>query len=260
MTTEQTDGAGAAVRSLTVDIYSRRRGHRVGVRVLDAVTLTVAPCAVTALIGESGCGKSMVAGALSGLLPPGARADGRIGIDGRDLDAGDQQAWRDLRGSVVGSVPQSAATSFTPVRTIGDQLDEVIGVLGSAYTARELCDRVRLPVDALGKYPHEISGGMAQRAAVAAAIVSDPAVIVADEPTSALDPELAEGIWRLFGELAAAGAAVLVITHDMESLLRCGVASSMAVMCSGIIVEQRATADIERTDDPYVRSFFAAVS
>lgn len=254
---------GAAVRSLTVDIFSRRRGHRVGVRVLDDVTLTVAPRSVTALIGESGCGKSMVAAALCGLLPPGSRAGGWIDIGGRALPVADPAAWRDLRGQVVGSVPQSAATSFTPVRTIGDQLDEVIGVLGSGHTAGQLCDRVHLPRHTLGKYPHEISGGMAQRAAIAAAIVADPAVIVADEPTSALDPELAGGIWQLFGDLAEAGAAVLVITHDTGSLLDSAVASSLAVMRSGTVVEQCAAADLgadtRHVDDPYVRSFFDAV-
>ena len=255
-----TEENGVAVRSLTVDIWSRRRGHRVGVRVLDDVSLTVAPRSVTALIGESGCGKSMVAAALGGLLPPGSRVDGWIDIGGRELAAAGPDAWRDLRGKVVGSVPQSAATSFTPVRTIGDQLDEVIGVLGSAHTAGELCDRVHLPRRALDRYPHEISGGMAQRAAIAAAIVADPAVIVADEPTSALDPELAVGIWDLFGDLADAGAAVLVITHDMHSLLESGVASSIAVMRSGTVVEQRDPVGlVSGNGSPYVRSFFEAV-
>ena len=101
-----------------------------------------------------------------------------------------------------------------------------------------------------------ISGGMAQRAAIAAAIVADPAVIVADEPTSALDPELAEGIWGTVRRSADAGAAVLVITHDMHSLLESGVASSIAVMRSGTVVEQRDPVGLRlRNGSPYVRSF-----
>ena len=107
-----TEENGVAVRSLTVDIWSRRRGHRVGVRVLDDVSLTVAPRSVTALIGESGCGKSMVAAALGG-----CRRGRGWTVDRHrrtELAAAGPDAWRDLRGKVVGSVPQSAATSFTP--------------------------------------------------------------------------------------------------------------------------------------------------
>ncbi|MBA5848081.1 ATP-binding cassette domain-containing protein, partial [Gordonia amicalis] len=210
----------ARLDGLTVDVATRRRE---AVRVLDDVTLDLPAGSLTALVGESGCGKSMVAAALCGLLPPGSNVTGRMSL-GNDTFIGDEIAgrdprWRTLRGRRVGLVPQSAATSFTPVRTLGSQLDEVIVGLDGPRDAVELCLAVHLDPDALRLYPHELSGGMAQRAAIAAALAGDPQILVADEPTSALDPELAATIWDLLAATARRGAAVLVITHDVETMV-----------------------------------------
>ncbi|NDK88891.1 ABC transporter ATP-binding protein [Gordonia desulfuricans] len=248
----------ARVTGLTVDIATRRDRRADTVRVLDDVDLCLAAGSVTALIGESGCGKSMLAAALTGLLPPGSRVGGTVTVAGETLGVDDPR-WRALRGRHIGLVPQSPMTSFTPVRTLGGQLSEVVDVLGGSRTPAELCADVGLPVDALDCYPHELSGGMAQRAAVAAAIVAEPAVIVADEPTSALDPKRAQAIWALLGSLAERGAAVLVITHDMDALTEARVCRSIAVMRAGrIVAEQDLQACAEHPDD-YVAAFFTPI-
>ncbi|MCZ4578515.1 ATP-binding cassette domain-containing protein [Gordonia amicalis] len=286
----------ARLDGLTVDVAVRRREP---VRVLDDVTLDLPAGAMTALVGESGCGKSMVAAALCGLLPPGSSVTGRVSLGDDDfLDdevAGRDPRWRTLRGRRVGLVPQSAATSFTPVRTLGSQLDEVISGLGGTRDAVELCRAVHLDPDALRLYPHELSGGMAQRAAIAAAIAGDPAILVADEPTSALDPDLAAAIWGLLADTARRGAAVLVITHDVDTMVggrrgvggfdavprfardrlsrqgavprfardrlsRQGGADRVAVMRAGRIVEEGPAAEVLRSSEPYVAEFFEPVS
>ena len=247
----------AEVVDLTVHIDSTRRGAA-PIRVLHQVDLALPARSITALIGESGCGKSMLASALTGLLPAGSHAEGIVRIGAQELGLNDR-AWSGVRGRQVGLVPQGPATSFTPVRTLRSQLNEVIDILESSYTAKELCDAVGLGHEALGCYPHELSGGMAQRAAVAAAIAGDPAVIVADEPTSALDPALAHGIWELLADRARSGAAVLVISHDMDSLLAADVCSSIAVMRAGEIVTQQSPDACASDEDRYVADFFVPV-
>ncbi|WP_442928768.1 ATP-binding cassette domain-containing protein [Mycobacterium sp. Root265] len=246
------------LEGLTVDIAVRRRGTAT-VRVLDGVDLDVPAGRVTALVGESGCGKSLVAAALSGLIPPGARVSGRIILGGNDIRHDDEPAWRLLRGSRVGVVPQSAATSFTPVRTIGAQLGEVCERLAADRTPAQLCVAVALPVDALRRYPHELSGGMAQRAAIAAAVAGRPGLLLADEPTSALDPDNAAVIWRLLGQAAAEGAGVLVITHDMPSLLRAAVRPDVAVMAKGVVQQQFPLEEALASGDPHTRALLRAV-
>lgn len=248
----------ATLHGLTVDIAVRRRGTQT-VRVLDGVDLNVPAGQVTALVGESGCGKSLVAAALSGLMPPGSRVSGRIVLAGNEISHDDERAWRRLRGSHVGVVPQSAATSFTPVRTVGAQLGEVCARLAADRTPAQLCAAVALPVDALRRYPHELSGGMAQRAAIAAAIAGRPGLLLADEPTSALDPANAAVIWRLLGEAAADGAAVLAITHDMPSLLRSAVCADIAVMSKGVVRQQLPLDAALASADPHTRALLRAV-
>ncbi|WP_439030518.1 ATP-binding cassette domain-containing protein [Gordonia terrae] len=255
----------ARLDDVSVEIVVRGRWRRSAVRVLDDVSLDLTAGSMTALVGESGCGKSMIAAVLSGLLPPGSAATGRLRLDGEEFvdDAllGRDPRWRRLRGHRVGHVPQSAATSFTPVRTIGAQLDEVIAALGGSADAAELCRRVHLDPVALRLYPHELSGGMAQRAAIAAAIAGEPAILVADEPTSALDAHLAAEIWDLLAAAALRGAAVLVITHDIETLRRRADTTNdrVAVMRAGRIVAQGGFDALAASDDAYVAEFLEAV-
>lgn len=244
---------------VTVDINLRRGRDSTVVHVLDDVSLVVPAGRVTALIGESGCGKSLVAAVLSGLVPPGSHVRGQVFIGDTEVRSDDERAWRALRGRHIGVVPQSAATSFTPVRTIGSQLAEVCDRLAADRAPKQLLTAVALPVDVTRRYPHELSGGMAQRVAIAAALAGRPGLLIADEPTSALDPDNAALIWRLLGDAAADGAAVLVITHDMPSLRRAGVCDDLAVMARGTLMTQVPLAEAVRGTDPYVRTLLGAV-
>ncbi|MBC7302763.1 MAG: ABC transporter ATP-binding protein [Nocardia sp.] len=266
--------------------------------VVHAVTdlsLDIAAGAVTALIGESGCGKSMVASAVMGVLPHEAVTTGSVRLARRgaptagstglhrtgavrtvgrrqrsaaeitgsqrlggpiDILAGDLS----YRGRHVALIPQSPSTHFTPVRTIGSQLGEAIAELATAHTPADLVDRAGLSRDALDLYPHELSGGMAQRAAVAAALAGDPEVIIADEPTSGLDRVRTDQIGKLLRECADAGAAVLLITHDLSHLLRADLADTLAVMYDSRLMEVGPAAEV--LDDPwhdYTRDLLAAL-
>jgi peptide/nickel transport system ATP-binding protein len=250
----------AQLRAFTVDIATRQGRHSPVVHTLHEVDLTVTAGKLTALIGESGCGKSLVAAALCGLLPPGSRARGEILIGDRDFSAAKERDWRKVRGHHIGLVPQSAATSFTAVRTVGSQLTEVCRRLDSDRSAAELLTAAHLPVDTGALYPHELSGGMAQRAAIAAAVAGRPALLIADEPTSALDPGHAAAVWELLGSIAASGAGVLVITHDLTSLLDAGVCDEMALMRDGTIICQAPLAEMTDSADDYIGSFFAGAN
>ncbi|MBL1073655.1 ABC transporter ATP-binding protein [Nocardia sp. 2] len=230
------------------------------VHAVTDVTLSVRRGTLTALAGESGCGKSMVAAAVLGMLPRTAVVSGavRIGAADRAVDvlAGDGS----YRGRRVALVPQSPATHFTPVRTIGSQLLETIEAVGSRHTCAELARRADFPPEALDRYPHELSGGMAQRAAVAAALAGDPEVIVADEPTSGLDHARTDHTLRLLRRCADEGAAVLLITHDLSALLRTGVADDAAIMYASHVVESGPAAEV--LADPwhdYTRDLLAAL-
>ncbi|MFC4125373.1 ATP-binding cassette domain-containing protein [Nocardia rhizosphaerae] len=284
--------------SLTIEGLTVRipvRGDAVVHAVTD-VSLTVPEGTVSALVGESGCGKSVVAGAVLGVLPPSAVVTGSVRVDVGELafDVLDQPlgsgriprrrgtfGWRGwvgrrdghagpptrnavtadpghatspaaaahsraprtdaaahrFRGRTIALIPQSPGTHFTPVRTIGSQLTETIATLGTDHTPADLLALAGLPASALELYPHELSGGMAQRAAVAAALAGDPAVIVADEPTSGLDRDRTDQIGLLLRACADRGAAVLLITHDLGHLLRAGIADTVAIMYASRLME-----------------------
>lgn len=251
--------SAARLTGLTVGIDLRRGRASAVVDVLDDVHLDIPAGRVTALVGESGCGKSLVAAALTGLLPPGSRVHGTVHVGGRQVRCDDECAWRALRGRHVGSVPQSAATSFTPVRTVGSQLAEICARLRSDRTPEHLCAAMALPAGVVDRYPHELSGGMAQRVAIAAALAGRPGLLIADEPTSALDPDNAAVIWRLLGDAASDGAGVLVITHDMPSLLRAQVCDEVAVMARGTVLSQAPLSDALGSPDPYTQALLGTV-
>ncbi|MER7510108.1 ABC transporter ATP-binding protein [Streptomyces lavendulae] len=197
-----------------------------------------------ALVGESGCGKSVLASALLGLLPGNAETAGSALLaDGLDLLAADERTLaRTVRGRRVGLVPQSPAAHLTPVRTVRSQLQETVRELlapkgGKARlraAGESAAARAAFPADHLDHHPHELSGGLAQRAATALALVGDAPLLLADEPTTGLD--LVE---RTVDELRAhtrdAGRALLMITHDLAAARR--VADTVAVMYAGRIVE-----------------------
>lgn len=249
--------AGLRIEALSVRIPLRRHG---AVHAVTDVSIEVPAGSVTAIVGESGCGKSMIAAAVTGLLPPRATVTGSVEVSagGKQWDAL-HDASR-LRGRTVALIPQSPATSFTPVRTLGAQLDETIRAVGSLFCAADLVTQAGLTPTALDLYPHELSGGMAQRAAIAAAIAGDPAVLLADEPTSSLDRARTDEVLALLRARADAGAAVLLITHDVSALLRTAAADSLAVMYASRLMESGSASDVfSEPMHPYTTELLAAL-
>ncbi|MFD4456480.1 ATP-binding cassette domain-containing protein [Nocardia sp. NPDC058480] len=265
MTSARHQGTRLSIDALTVRIPVRRGDV---VHAVTDLSLDITAGAVTALVGESGCGKSIVASAVMGVLPSEAVTTGsvRLQLGAAGLAHTTAEPIEILadhppyRGRHIALVPQSPSTYFTPVRTVGSQLREAITALGTAHTPADLVERAGLSVAALELYPHELSGGMAQRAAVAAALAGDPEVIIADEPTSGLDRARTDQIGKLLRECADGGAAVLLITHDLGHLIRAGIADTVAVMYASRLMEVGPGAHV--LDDPwhdYTRDLLAAL-
>ncbi|MEU7177341.1 MULTISPECIES: ABC transporter ATP-binding protein [Streptomyces] len=234
------------------------RGGRRIAAVSDAA-FDLAPGECLALVGESGCGKSVLAAALLGLLPGNARTAGSARLNAAggtagpaEPDAGDggtielltaseQELARTVRGRRIGLVPQSPAAHLTPVRTVRAQLEETVreltGVRRSEARAdaERAADRAAFPLDHLDRYPHQLSGGLAQRAATALALVGDAPLLLADEPTTGLDRDLVERTVDELRRHTDDGRALLMITHDLAAAER--IADRVAVMYAGRIVE-----------------------
>ncbi|MFF2213352.1 ABC transporter ATP-binding protein [Streptomyces antibioticus] len=218
-----------------------------GGRRIAAVTdarFDVAPGECLALIGESGCGKSVLASALLGLLPANAETAGEAWLGGLDLlTAGERTLARAVRGRRIGLVPQSPAAHLTPVRTVRAHLEETVAALtgvrgrGAVREAAEACAaRTAFPANHLDRHPHELSGGLAQRAATALALVGDAPLLLADEPTTGLDRDLVEHtVDALRRHVDDGDRALLLITHDLAAAER--IADRVAVMYAGRIVE-----------------------
>lgn len=236
---------GAEVPVLAVENLSvrfRMRGGRDIAAVTDA-RFSVAPGECLALVGESGCGKSVLASALLGLLPANAETTGStvLGGDTDLLTADERTLARTVRGRRIGLVPQSPAAHLTPVRTVRAQLEESLreltGVRGSALGKAALvaAARASFPEGHLDRYPHELSGGLAQRAATALALIGDAPLLLADEPTTGLDRDLVERTVDELRRHTDEGRALLIITHDLAAAER--IADRVAVMYAGRIVE-----------------------
>ncbi|MGW6783761.1 oligopeptide/dipeptide ABC transporter ATP-binding protein [Streptomyces sp. NPDC054987] len=257
-------------------------------RYVEAVTdadLTLAPGESLALVGESGCGKSVLASALLGLLPGNAETAGSARLaDGLDLLAADERTLaRTVRGRRVGLVPQSPAAHLTPVRTVRAHLEETVRELadpapaphGPGRAARRgrarraalhaaaeaAAARAAFPATHLDRHPHELSGGLAQRAATALALVGDAPLLLADEPTTGLDRDLVERTAdELRAHTRADGRALLMITHDLAAAER--IADTVAVMYAGRIVEITPAADFfggPGPRHPYARGLLDAL-
>jgi peptide/nickel transport system ATP-binding protein len=217
------------------------------------------------LVGESGCGKSTTLFALMGLLPPNATVGGRILLDGVDILAGGEDSMRPHRWTDMAMVFQGAMNAFNPVKTIGSQIVEAMEVhdraSGKAAQARtrELLELVGIPGDRMRRYPHEFSGGMRQRAALAMALANEPRILLADEPTTALDVMVQAQILELLENLTKElGLTLVLVTHDLPLVTE--TCERAAIMYAGEIVEAGETQVLYREPrHPYTRLLFAAM-
>jgi peptide/nickel transport system ATP-binding protein len=241
------DAALVDMKGLTVDFH----GGRKPLRAVAGVDLTLAKGEVLALLGESGSGKTVTLRALMRLLPSRARIGGAIRIDGRDVLSLTSRELADMRGPVVSMVFQEPGIALDPVYSVGEQIAEAIvrheGVSHDKAWRRghELFERVRIPSPArrLYNYPHEMSGGMRQRAMIALALSCRPKVLLADEPTTALDATVQIQILLLLRELQRElGLAVIFVTHDIGVAVE--VADRIAIMYAGRIVESGSCSDV----------------
>jgi oligopeptide/dipeptide ABC transporter ATP-binding protein len=234
------------VEDLRVE-FTTRRGI---VHAVNGITFEIAPGETLGIVGESGCGKSVSALAILGLLPRNGRVpSGRAVFDGSDLIKRSDRELRRIRGKDIAMIFQDPMTSLNPVLTIGRQIREALethfGLSRAEADARaaELIDRVGIPSAKarLRDYPHQFSGGMRQRAMIAMALACEPKLLIADEPTTALDVTIQAQILDLLRELVAEeNAALILITHDLGVVA--GMCERVNVMYAGMFMET-ATAD-----------------
>jgi peptide/nickel transport system permease protein len=255
---EQTPAA-VSVRGLTVTIA--------GTTVVRDVGFDIAPGEAVGVVGESGCGKSITAKAVLGLLPAGGEiASGSIVFDGKDLTALREKELNRVRGAGIAFISQDPAGSLDPTFTVGSQLREVIHRhrpqphRQANAEAERLLRLVRLPdpADVLGRRPGELSGGMAQRVCIAMALAAEPTVLIADEPTTALDVTVQAEILALLRDLQRRlGMALLLITHDWGALA--DVCERALVMYAGEVIETATVDELcARPRHPYTAALLAA--
>jgi len=239
------------------------------VKAVDDVSFAVRQGETLAIVGESGCGKTMTALSLLRLVPnpPGRIVSGSIKIDGKDLVLLDEAEMRDIRGNEISMIFQEPMTSLNPVMTIGAQVSETIRLhqdLAKAAAMEKAIEMLRLvkipePVQRAKEYPHQLSGGMRQRAMIAMALSCNPRVLIADEPTTALDVTIQAQILDLILDLQKKlGTAVVLITHDLAVVAE--TAQRVIVMYAGKKVEE---ADVEELFGapmhPYTHGLMASI-
>jgi oligopeptide/dipeptide ABC transporter ATP-binding protein len=235
---------------------------------VDGVSFTIGRGETLGLVGESGSGKSLTALSIVRLvLPPGRITGGRVELEGQDLLRLPEAAMRRVRGRRIGFVFQEPMVALNPVYTIGFQIAETLGVHGLARGANarrrvvELLQAVRMPDPErrAREYPHQLSGGLRQRAMIAIAIAAEPRLLIADEPTTALDVTVQAEILDLLREMRRTlDLSLLLITHDLGVIA--GMADRVAVMYAGRIVEQAPVADLFASPaHPYTRGLLASI-
>jgi peptide/nickel transport system ATP-binding protein len=238
------------------------------VRALDGVDLEVRRGETFAIVGESGCGKSITALSIARLLPEAGRVvDGSVRLENTELLALPEAAMRNVRGQRIAMIFQEPATSLNPVLTVGTQIGEVLerhaGLRGAAVRRRavELLDAVGIAESArrIDEYPFQLSGGMKQRVMIALALAGEPDLLIADEPTTALDVTIQAQVLDLLRDLQArTGMAILLITHDLGIVA--DTAHRVGVMYAGRIVEVASReAFFATAQHPYSRKLFAAL-
>lgn len=254
-----------SVEDLKVYFFSDNRITRA----LDGVTYEVRSGETVCLVGESGCGKTVSALAILGILPrpPGKVMGGRILFNGQNLLDLDEERMRAIRGKQIAMVFQEPMTSLNPVFTIEDQITEAILVHEpiDREAARERCIQllrdvgIASPEERLNDYPHQLSGGQRQRAMIAMALACNPDLVIADEPTTALDVTIQAQILSLFQELKRSRRmALLYITHDLGVVAN--IADRIYVMYAGTIAEQGETSHIfHEPRHPYTMGLLASL-
>jgi len=252
------------VRGLEVT-FATARGRLEAIRGVD---LTVQSGETLGLVGESGCGKSVTMLAVMGLLAPNVQVKGSIRFRGMELAGRAQKELAKLRGARIGMIFQDPMTALNPVLTIGAQIAEAIRIHDTTVSARAAAARavdmlklvtIPFPERRALQYPHELSGGMRQRAMIAMAMANEPELLIADEPTTALDVTVQAQIIELLRRLQATHRMGLVlISHDLGIVA--GTADRVAIMYAGRIVERGAVEDIfDRPRHPYTRGLLASL-
>jgi peptide/nickel transport system ATP-binding protein/oligopeptide transport system ATP-binding protein len=236
---------------------------------VDGVSLSVAKGRTLGIVGESGCGKSMLSLSVMRLVPqPGRIAAGRVMFDGRDLIGLPPAEMRAIRGNRIAMIFQEPMTSLNPVFTVGDQITEAMRAHDRSASAGALksraiaaLGRVRIPAPdrRFDEYPHQMSGGMRQRVMIAMALACEPDLLIADEPTTALDVTVQAQILDLLRELQQqSGMAIILITHDLGVVAE--MADEVAVMYSGRVVERTSgTAIFDDPQHPYTLGLLGSI-
>ena len=237
-------------------------------RAVDGVSFTVEAGETVAIVGESGCGKSVTAGSVLRLIPePPGKIKGSIRFEGVDLLKLDERAMRDIRGNQISMVFQEPMTSLNPVLTVGRQIGETLRLhqgLGREAAERRVVEMLRLvgiaePERRAREYPHQLSGGMRQRVMIAIALACNPKLLIADEPTTALDVTIQAQILDLMSELKQrVGAAIILITHDLGVVAE--IAERVLVMYAGRKVEEARVSELFRSPrHPYTQGLLGAL-
>jgi peptide/nickel transport system ATP-binding protein len=252
-----------SVENVVVDLPTPRGN----LRAVDRVNLTVGAGQTLGVVGESGCGKTMLSRAILQLLPKKAKLGGRVMFAGQDLVSLDREALRKLRGRSLAVVFQDPMTSLNPVLTIGTQLIETLqehlelDLAAAKKRSVELLTAVGIPApeQRLTQYPHQLSGGMRQRVAIAIALSCEPKLLIADEPTTALDVTIQAQILDLLArEQRRRHMAMILITHDLGVVA--GRTDEVAVMYAGRVVERAPTpALFKKMRMPYTEALLAAI-
>jgi peptide/nickel transport system ATP-binding protein len=252
-----------SVEDVSVDLPTPRGN----LRAVDHVDLTVGAGRTLGIVGESGCGKTMLSRAILQLLPKKARLSGRVMFDGQDLVRLAPERLRRLRGRELAVVFQDPMTSLNPVLTIGTQLIETLqehlelDLASARKRSAELLAAVGIPApeQRLAQYPHQLSGGMRQRVAIAIALSCEPKLLIADEPTTALDVTIQAQILDLLArEQRSRHMAMILITHDLGVVA--GRSDEVAVMYAGRVVERAPTSALfKQMRMPYTEALLAAL-
>jgi len=239
------------------------------VAAVDGISLGVARGRTLGIVGESGCGKSVLSLSVMRLVPPPGRNEaGRVMFDGQNLLDLSPAAMRDIRGNRIAMIFQEPMTSLNPVFTVGNQITEAMRAHDRSTSDRALrakaiaaLDRVRIPAPdrRFDEYPHQMSGGMRQRVMIAMALACEPDLLIADEPTTALDVTVQAQILDLLRDLQAqTGMAIILITHDLGVVAE--MADEVAVMYSGKVVERASgTAIFDDPQHPYTLGLLGSI-